>query len=166
MLRLWQEGVPVQTTISLNGIVRDDWGLNWVKLPSGDNWLGLSDVPGWSKPTQVRVLIYPFGSSIPENDTIVNYLVNPIPIYANKVTEVRVSFTQLGYVHVITNPSVPGTIYIDGVPVNDWGCWVPLLPGTYVLSFGDVPGFIKPPDVNVVVVAGTSTIVTGTYTST
>jgi hypothetical protein len=32
MLRLWQEGTAVQTTISLDGTVRDDWGLNWVKL--------------------------------------------------------------------------------------------------------------------------------------
>jgi hypothetical protein len=164
MLRLWQPDTAVQTTIFLNGKVRNDWGLDWVKLPEGDYMLTLSDVPGWAKPTQVRVLIYSYGSSTPESNTTVNYLVDPIPVYSGKVTEVRASFTQLGYLRVITDPAVAGTIYVDGVPVNDWGCWVPLAPGTYTVSFGDVPGYTKPGDQTVIVTAGTTVVVTGTYT--
>ena len=166
MLRLWQEGTAVQTTISLDGTVRDDWGLNWVKLSQGNYVLSFSNVPGWKNPTQVRVLVYAYGSLTPESDTMVNYLVDPIPVYAGKVTEVRVSFTQLGYLRVITSPAVAGTIYVNGVPVNDWGCWVPLTPGTYTVSFGDVPGYTKPADQVVAVTAGTTFIVTGTYTPT
>jgi hypothetical protein len=164
MLRLWQEGTAVQATISLDGTVRDDWGLNWVKLSAGNYVLSFSNVPGWKNPTQVRVLVYAYGSLTPESDTTVNYLVDPIPIYANKVTEVRASFTQLGYLHVITNPAVSGTIYINGVPVNDWGCWVPLAAGSYTVSFGDVPGYMKPADQVVTVVAGTTWTITGDYT--
>jgi hypothetical protein len=166
MLRLRQEGTAVQTTISLDGTVRDDWGLNWVKLSAGNYVLSLSNVPGWKNPTQVRVLVYAYGSLTPESDTTVYYLVEPIPIYANKVTEVRASFTQLGYLHVITSPAVAGTIYVNGVRMNDWGCWVPLTPGSYTVSFGDVPGYAKPADQVVLVTAGTTVTVTGTYTST
>jgi predicted GH43/DUF377 family glycosyl hydrolase len=154
----------VISTISMNNVPMDDWGLNWVKLAPDNYMLSLSDVPGWAKPTQVEVKVYAFGSLTPESDNMVNYLTDPIPISADKVTEVTAIFTQLGYLHVVTNPAVAGTIYINGVAVDDWGCWTPLAPGSYTVHFGDVPGFTTPPDQVVDVTAGTTTPVTGNYT--
>ena len=45
---------------------------------------------------------------------------------------------------VITDPAVPGTIYVDDLPRNDWGMWTDLAPGNYEICFGDVPGLVTP----------------------
>jgi hypothetical protein len=74
------------------------------------------------------------------------------------------NFVQLGYLHVVTSPAVAGTIIIDGVVHDDWGVWVPLMPGQHTVHFGDVPGYATPADQQVTVVAGTSVTVTGAYT--
>jgi hypothetical protein len=151
-----------------NWAQRNDWGLDWVKLSEGTYKLQFSEPPGWWAPNQVQVYVYTQGSLTPDlgYPQTVGWAPGgfPIPIYPDKVTEVRVGFTQLGYLHVITDPAVSGTIYVDGVPMNDWGCWVPLLPGEYTVSFGDVPGYTKPADQIVSVTAGGTIIVTGTYT--
>ena len=40
--------------------------------------------------------------------------------------------TGLGMLRVITNPSVPAQILVDGIPRDTWGLnWVKMDPGTY-----------------------------------
>jgi len=160
-----QTNPAVISSIYVNNVVMNDWGLDWVKLAPDSYMLLLSDVPGYLKPTQVKVRVYAFGSDTPISDTMVNYLTDPIPIYVNKVTEVLASFTQLGYLHVITNPplGVNATIYIDGAARDDWGVWLPLTPGPYTVHFGDVAGFIAPADQQAIVEAGKSIEKTGNY---
>jgi len=94
-LRVWQPAEAVQTTISLDGVARGDWGF-WSDLPPGNYSLSLSEVPGWQQPAEVRVLIYANDSTVPEWD----YMLQApwiIPVYAGKFTEVRVEFTELVY---------------------------------------------------------------------
>jgi hypothetical protein len=65
---------------------------------------------------------------------------------------------------VVTNPPVGSTIYVNNVPMDDWGVWVALAPGDYVVSFGDVSGYTTPTPQSVTVTAGkTPTVVTGEY---
>lgn len=44
-----------------------------------------------------------------------------------------------------TNPAVPATIFVDGIPRNDWGMWQTFEPGTYKISYGPVAGYVAPP---------------------
>jgi len=73
-------------------------------------------------------------------------------------------FTQVGYLHVTTNPPVPATIYVNEVAMDDWDVWVSFAPGSYTVSFGDAPGYTKPAEQVVTVTAGATTNVTGNYT--
>jgi len=131
----------VQSSIYVNNVLMDDWGLNWVELPPGTYTIHFSDVPGYASPA---------------NQTVT--------VTADQTTIVTGAFTQIGALHVITNPPVPATIYINGVPMDDWGVWVELPAGTYTVSFGDVAGYTTPADQVVTVIAGTSVTVTGNYT--
>jgi hypothetical protein len=131
-----------QSSIYVNNVLMDDWGLNWVKLAPGTYTVHFSDVRGYASPA---------------NQTV--------QVTAGQTTVVTGVFTQLGALHVVTSPAVPGTIYVNGVPMDDWGMWVELPAGSYTVSFGDVAGYTKPADqVGVIVTAGTSTTVTGYYT--
>jgi hypothetical protein len=76
-------------------VSKGDWGF-WSDMPEGNYSLTFSDVPGWHQPAQLRVLIYAIGSTIPERD----YMLSApwiIPVYAGKLTEVRIEFVQLVY---------------------------------------------------------------------
>ncbi len=79
------------------------------------------------------------------------------------ITEVIANFTQLGNLHVTTSPAVPATLYVNGLPMDDWGFWVDLLPGQYTLSFGNVDGFITPKSQGITINAGQTTNVVGQY---
>jgi hypothetical protein len=132
----------VVSSVYVNNVLMDDWGLNWVKLAPGTYTIHFTDVPGFASPA---------------NQTVT--------VTAGQTTTVTGNFQQLGYLHVTTNPAVAGTIYVDGTAMDDWGVWVALEPGTYTVSFGDVQGKVTPaPQPNVIVTAGQTTPVTGDYT--
>jgi phenylpyruvate tautomerase PptA (4-oxalocrotonate tautomerase family) len=130
----------VVSTIFVGNVAMDDWGLNWVKLAPGTYTVHFSDVPGYISPA---------------NQTVV--------VNVDATTVVTGVFTQVGYLHVTTNPAVAGTISVNGVPMDDWGVWVSLPAGSYTVSFGDVAGYTKPADQVVNVIAGSTTPVTGNY---
>jgi hypothetical protein len=46
---------PVGTTISINGVPRNDWGLDWLQLAPGNYRLSLRDIPGLISPTSLSV---------------------------------------------------------------------------------------------------------------
>jgi len=139
MLRVTSDPA-LQTTVLVNDIRRDDGGLNWVKLAPGTYKVRFTDVPGYASP--------------PEQTVTVN---------KNANTTVVGKFTQLGYLHVITNPALPGTIYVDGHARDDSGLWAPLNPGQHTVHFGDVANYTTPADEVVNVVAGETATVTGNY---
>jgi hypothetical protein len=152
----------VATTILIDGIPRNDWGLDWVKMPPGEYTLSVSDVTGYLTPTEVEVTYYP-----PEGDPVTQnqLLSEPILVASGGTTQVVVSFIQLGNLRVETSPVLPtaNTIFVDGNPMNDWGLWVNLEAGDYTVSFQDMDGYQTPPPTVVTVTSGITTYVSGNY---
>jgi hypothetical protein len=129
----------VVSTIYVDDTAMDTGGV-WVKLAPGTYAIHFSDVPGYASPSDQAVVVA-----------------------ANATTNVTGMFTQLGYLHVTTNPPVSGTIYVNGTAMDDGGVWVSLQPGTYTVSFGDVPSNVSPPPQIVTVTAGSTTTIVGQY---
>jgi len=74
------------------------------------------------------------------------------------------SSLDYGWLRAVTNPAVPGMIYIDGEWMSRWGLdWVKLNPGEYTLSFGDVLGLVTPAPQVIEIVAGEITYAQGDY---
>jgi hypothetical protein len=136
-----QTNPAVISSIYVNNVLMNDWGLDWVKLAPGTYTIHFTDVPGFATPA---------------NQTVT--------VTAGETTIVTGDFVQLGYLHVTTNPALAATISIDGVTRDDWGVWIPLMPGQHTVQLGDVAGYTTPADQQVTVVAGTSATVTGNYT--
>jgi nitrous oxidase accessory protein NosD len=130
----------VQSRISVDGVVRDEWGLSWVKLPIGTHTVSFSGVPALETPAPQTV-----------------------EVRAGEVTYITGFFRFHGSLRVITSPAVPATIFVDGIPRNDWGMWQSMPAGTYTVSFGSVPGYPTPLPQQVTVTEGRLTVVTGSY---
>jgi hypothetical protein len=149
---------PVPTRIFVNNIVRNSWGLDWVKLTPGEYRLSFSDVAYHETPKFVVVTIWP------ENITRIISLSEPIPIYEGKTTEVKAYFRRLGSLRVETYPPLPVTIFIDGIPCNEWGLWVDIEGGNYTITFEPYDGYLTPPPITVSVTYGRLTHIIGNYT--
>ncbi len=133
----------VPTTISIDGIPRSAWGLNWVKMPPGEYTLSFTDTFGYLAPSEIEV-------TYEGEDAITQPVTDPITVYADETTEVMVHCIQLGNLWVSTDPMVATIISLDGVPPsNNWGFWVDLLPGDYNLSISDVIVYKTPIEVEV-----------------
>ena len=126
--------------ILIDGVLRDSWGLNWLKLNPGTYTLSFTHVEGYTEPAPQQVTIT-----------------------AGQTTTVNANFTQRGSLRVITSPALPGTITVDGIPRNDWGMWTDVPTGSHQICFGAVQGFTTPPCQNANVTAGQLTTVTGNY---
>ena len=133
-------GAP--SAISVNGIVRDEWALTWVKVPPGTYTIHFGGVVNLGTPADQTVTI------------------------AAGATQVVVgTFLVHGFLRVDTSPPVPGTIFVNGVSYDDWQVWQSMLPGTYTVSFGDVVGYVTPAPQSAVVAANALTTITGNYVS-
>jgi hypothetical protein len=131
---------PVPSQILIDGIPRDTWGLNWVKLPPGEYEVSFADVPGFTTPTPQTV-------TINEGET----------------TDMMGVFEERGWLRVITDPAAPSTVYVNSMPRNDWGMWTDLPAGAYEVSFGYVPGYMTPLRLTTNLTAGVLTTITGTF---
>ncbi len=130
----------VATQISIDGVIRESWGLDWLKLPPGTYNLSFAHVEGYSEPAPQQVTIT-----------------------SGQTTVVNAPFPQRGSLRVDTNPPLWATISVDGVPRDDFGMWTDFPPGSYQVCFGAVVGFDPPPCQNATVSAGQLTTVTGNY---
>lgn len=139
LLRL--ETMPaVPSRLRLNGLVANDWGLDWVKLAPGDYAVDYGGVRTFTRPAS-------------ETATIT----------AGEITVVNAMFEANAFMRVITDPPVPGTIYIDGTPRDDWGLWTDFPAGSYEVCFGPVSGFVAPMCQTPTLTGGALTVVTGAY---
>lgn len=86
-------------------------------------------------------------------------------IRASQSVSIEGNFTRLGHLTVSTSPALPSTIYVDGIPRNDWVLSADVRAGHYNVSFGDVEGYTTPSHVTVEVVAGENTSVVGEFLS-
>lgn len=130
--------VPSQITV--DGSIRDTWGLQWLKIAPGAHQVCFSDVPGFVTPT-----------------------CQAVNVQVGATTTVTGAFVRTGSLRVITAPAVASTISVDGVPRNDWGVWTDFASGSHQVCFGQVAGFNPPPCQVVNVNAGQTTTVTGTF---
>ena len=139
MLRVTTDpAVPAQVVV--DGIPRDEWGLNWVKIPPGTYEVSFAGFYGLTPPAAQSVVVE-----------------------AERTTEAVGRFLSHGSLRVITDPPLPATIFVNGIPRNDWGMWQSMEPGAYRVSFGPVPGFRTAGAVDVTIAAGQLVVVTGRY---
>jgi len=126
--------------ILVNGVPRDDWGLTWVKLAPGTYTVSFGQGAGYTPPAPKTVTVA-----------------------AGATTTWDAPFVVHGSLQVKTSPALPATIFVNGVPRDDWGMWQSMPPGTYKVSFGAVPGYVTPAAQTATVTAGVTTPITGTY---
>jgi hypothetical protein len=132
---------PVPANLYVNGIRRDPWGLDYLPLPPGKYTIRFGDVPYYVTPPEQVVEIMEDG-----------------------ITVVTGEYLRAGLLKVETNPPVPATIYLDGIPVAVWGLdYLPLKPGKYLVYFGMVEGFNQPGYQLATVNEDNVTIVVGVY---
>lgn len=135
----------VPGTIYLNGTWRDDWLLNSAKIATGVYVASFGDVPGYETPAPYDLYV---GNT-----------------YPRVITPALAGYRPLGRLDIVTDPPVPGTISVDGIPRNEWSASLYLRAGSHTVSFGPVAGYTPPSDVAVTVVAGENTTASGTYSS-
>jgi hypothetical protein len=126
--------------ILVNNVPRDDWGLAWVKLPPGTYTVSFGQGYGYTAPAPKTVTVT-----------------------AGATATWDAPFVVHGSLRVTTSPALAATIFVDGVPRDDWGMWQSMPPGTYTVSFGSVPGYVTPASQTATVTANTLTTKTGTY---
>lgn len=131
---------PVPSQIVVDGIERDTWSLTWMKIDPGVHEICFSDVDGFATPPCQTVQVDADASTVVQGD-----------------------FAAQGFLRVLTDPPVPGTIIVDGEPRNDWGMWTSLPTGLHEVCFGDVVGRTTPTCQAVTITSGTTSTVTGLY---
>ncbi|MGQ0798453.1 MAG: hypothetical protein ACT4OI_11435, partial [Methanobacteriota archaeon] len=129
------------STILVNGVPRDDWGLTWVKMAPGTYTVSFATVYGATPP--------------PPTD---------VTVVAGQTTTYAGPFNVHGALRVTTSGAPAATVFVDGIPRNDWGMWQSMEPGTYTVSYESVLGFTSPAAQDVTVTTGVLTEVVGTYT--
>jgi hypothetical protein len=134
--------LPSQITV--DGNIADSWGLAWLQLPPGNHTVCFTHIEGYTEPAcssqTVTVGV----------DTV--------------MTGPQITFTQRGSLKVLTSPAVAGTVYMDDIPMNNWGMWTDVPVGTHVVCFGwAFSKSLIPPCQNAVVTAGGLTTITGVY---
>ena len=132
--------IPVPAQIEIDGIPRDFRQVSALPLSPGTHVVSFRDAPGFGTPP-------PFEVTIVEG--------------AHR--RVAWTYSTYGYLRVVTEPAVPATISVDGIPRDDWGLWMAVPPGEHVVSFGTVDGHRPPADASVVVNLAETTTVTGLY---
>ncbi|MFN6122452.1 MAG: peroxidase family protein, partial [Actinomycetes bacterium] len=132
----------VPTRISVDGVVRHDWGLDWVSVPVGSHEVCFSDVVGFATPA-----------------------CQTVTVSVGQTTVVEGVFTPHGLLQVGVAPAgAPTTIFVDGQARDEYGYFAFMEPGERVVCWGDVPGHQAPACQTVTVTAGTTTTVTGEFT--
>lgn len=131
----------VASAVSVDGVHRADWGLDWLSLPVGSYEVCFGDVPGFSAPG-----------------------CRSVDVQAGVTSVVEGVFQPLGLLKVDVLPGgLPATIHVDGEWRDEYGLFAYSAAGTYEVCWGDVPGHSAPACVSAVVEPGATTTVVGTY---
>ena len=127
--------------IVVDGVARDEWGLNWVKVAPGTHTVSFGDVYGYTTPVSQTVTVT-----------------------AGQTTPVVGGFIQQGSLRILSSPALAATLFVDNVPRDDWGMWQSMPAGSYAVSFGPVPRYTTPTPQTATVTNGALSTITGTYT--
>jgi hypothetical protein len=128
--------------IIVDGSPRADWGLTWMKMPAGAHQVCFTDVLGFATPACQIV-----------NVTVGN------------TTTVVGNYVQLGLIQVGISPAgLPVDVLIDGVPRNQFGAYLFIEAGSYLVCGRPTFGYTTPACQTVAVTGGAQTNATLTYT--
>lgn len=131
----------VASPISIDGIHRADWGLDWLSLPVGSYEVCFGDVPGFLSPG-----------------------CRSVDVQAGVTSVVDGTFEPLGLLKVDVLPGgLPATIHVDGEWRDEYGLFTYAAAGTYEVCWGDVPGYSAPACTSAVVAPGATATVVGTF---
>ena len=131
----------VRGKIIVDGVPRDEWGLNWVKVAPGTHTVSFGDVYGYTTPVSQTVTVT-----------------------AGQTTPAVGGFIQQGSLRILSSPALAATLFVDNVPRDDWGMWQSMPAGSYAVSFGPVPRYTTPTPQSATVANGALSTITGTYT--
>jgi hypothetical protein len=133
--------VPAQ--VRVNGVPMNDWDLGWLKLAPGTYTVTFGGIKDYTTPAP-----------------------QVVTVSADQVTTVVGNFGQRGWLRVVTSPAAQGTIFINGLPRQDWATWTSFPPGSYTVCYGPAPGFsVTPPCETKAVNVWQLTTFTGTYSN-
>ena len=102
----------VPSQISVDGVYADTWGLTWLEIGAGSHQVCFSDVEGFTTPA-----------------------CQTVAVSAGATTTVTGAFTARGYLKAVTSPPSPGTIFVDGIPRDDWGLYTDIPTGPHTVCF-------------------------------
>ena len=131
---------PVNGLISVDGVPRHPWGLNWMKISTGSHEVCFGAVPNFTEPDCRTVTV-----SAGQTRTTVG------------------TYTPMGFLRVLTDPPVNATVGLSLTALNNYGAWVAKKPGSYFVCFNHVNGYQEPPCQSATVTGGVTTTVTGHY---
>jgi hypothetical protein len=133
----------VSTRISVDGVPRNDWGLDWVKFPTGPHEVCFTDVSGFSAPE-----------------------CSDVNVSAGATSTVNGVFAQLGLLKVQVSPAgLPTNVVINNANRDQFGTFAWMEPNTYFVCWTAVVGFTTPACQFAEVTPGNLTTVTGTFTT-
>jgi len=133
---------PVPATLYVNGTPIAAWGLDYLPVKPGKYIIRFGDVPYYVTPPDQIVEVSP-----------------------KSVTIVVGHYIKAGLLVVRTKPAVPSVIYLNGTPVAVWGLdYLPVKPGKYLISFGDVDGYETQTPILVEVKADEIVTIIGNFT--
>ncbi len=140
----------VASTISVDGVPRNDWGL-WAEVPPGTYRVCFGNVAGLSVPA-CRDVVVAAGATATTTGTFTAQAGAPGPT------------ASLGYLRATTSPAVGSMVSIDGQWANNWGVdWVKLPVGAHQVCFASAPATTAPACTTVVLAAGATAAVAGVY---
>lgn len=143
MLRVTTPSGGLPSQLSLDGNYLDTFGTSWVHADTGSHQLCFSDVQGWDTPSCQNVTVTQGGTTV-----------------------VSAGFTQRGFLQAQVSPAgLDSTVSVDGNPMDDYGVFTDLPVGSHQVCWSAVANETPPPCQNVTLTAGTTTLVTGTYTA-
>ncbi len=137
---------PVPSLISLDGLPRTQWGVDWLQLDPGTYQRCFSDVPGFVTPVCEDVEVASTATTV------------DAAVFAAQAT-LQVTTRIAG-----TTSGVPSVISIDGAAADDWGVFTSIDPGLHEICWGPVADQQPPPCQTVDLVAGAHHVVEGVFT--
>jgi len=137
--------VSMHAGVYLNGtfIGFGDGDIVAMPLDPGTYIVSFTEIQGWLKPDDITVTIQA-GELV---EVIGNYEI----------------IVELGVLVVDTTP-IAGNIFVNGRIVGVGSASVDLVPGEYIVSFGDINGYRTPDNINVIVEANRTVNKVGYYT--
>jgi hypothetical protein len=144
-----QTDPPVASTIRVDGVVRNDWGM-WTDLDPGTYEVCYGAVAGFDPPPCQTVHVEPGATT----DVVGRFGADPAALGER----------SYGLLRVATSPPVPAQILVDDRIADSWSLnWVKVAPGRHSVCFRRVAGYEFRPCMVAEVEEGGTTVLTAEF---